>query len=348
VDEFVGESASIHLTFQGEFADIDAMAENARTWDQKYEQLGRGAFEGRLEHVITSSLQFGRVRWSPGVLQRGSGPPDSWVLGFPIKAGGSIHLNGRPANMQSPLRVAPRGDIMFVANGPTDLLVVALPFDRIERWMHCRRGRDSLDRAELERAGAASGQELRRHGLMLARTLEALIANGATDRSGAAVACAEDRIFDAVLQFVPSGEIIEPLHRRARTAARLRDILLGNVETPLTISRMCEQLGVRERTLFLICMEAYGRSPAGLLLELRLNSARRALCSPDAETSVTSAAVRFGFLHFGHFSAEYRRQFGELPSATLSRSRGAPTEHRVAFHRGGGTGGELTNPRARA
>ena len=35
--------------------------------------------------------------------------------------------------------------------------------------------------------------------------------------------------------------------------------------------------------------------------------------------SVTDAATRWGFQHLGHFSASYRRQFGETPSETLKR-----------------------------
>ena len=33
-------------------------------------------------------------------------------------------------------------------------------------------------------------------------------------------------------------------------------------------------------------------------------------------------ASRFGFSHFGNFSAEYKRQFAELPSITLAKALG--------------------------
>jgi AraC family ethanolamine operon transcriptional activator len=51
---------------------------------------------------------------------------------------------------------------------------------------------------------------------------------------------------------------------------------------------------------------------------MRLNAARRDLVRAGAgETSVTTTALRWGFGHFGRFSVDYRRMFGESPIATL-------------------------------
>jgi AraC family transcriptional regulator, ethanolamine operon transcriptional activator len=36
---------------------------------------------------------------------------------------------------------------------------------------------------------------------------------------------------------------------------------------------------------------------------------------------VTAVATRWGFYHFGRFSAAYRRLFGEVPSATILHRR---------------------------
>ena len=39
------------------------------------------------------------------------------------------------------------------------------------------------------------------------------------------------------------------------------------------------------------------------------------------ETQITTVALRHGFSHLGRFSAFYQSTFGEVPSATLHRSR---------------------------
>ncbi|MFV2073945.1 MAG: helix-turn-helix domain-containing protein, partial [Thermoanaerobaculales bacterium] len=48
--------------------------------------------------------------------------------------------------------------------------------------------------------------------------------------------------------------------------------------------------------------------------------ARRALRSATQPTLVTDVANSWGFWHMGQFAADYRRQFGELPSETLRRA----------------------------
>jgi adenylate cyclase len=53
----------------------------------------------------------------------------------------------------------------------------------------------------------------------------------------------------------------------------------------------------------------------------RLAAAREDLLKAASDASVTAIASRFGFDHFGRFSQQYRRCFGEPPSATLRRSR---------------------------
>ena len=131
----------------------------------------------------------------------------------------------------------------------------------------------------------------------------------------------EARIFDAILDMIPSAEIIEPLHSRARIAREVLNLLHGRLDNPPTITELCVTVVARERTLHLSCVEAFGRPPAALLAELRLNATQRALSRPAKHTSVTAVAAQYGFTHFGRFAATYRRQFGELPSATFARAR---------------------------
>jgi AraC family ethanolamine operon transcriptional activator len=317
---------------EARYTDFDMMAASAIGWDQKYDHVGRGRFEGGLSMVVLNTLQIGREYWKPGIMQRGSSPAGSWFIGLPIVADGSLHARGRKIASGQPILAGPHEDIAFMATGNTDLAEVVLPVDQIEHWMQIRRGSAGIDRKYLDRPWKMAEQEIAHRATAVAGMLRSLL-NGA---EGAmlpnALTAIEGEIVDAVLGMVPSIDVVEPLHRRARVAMKLRDLLLAQIEVPVNITAMCETLGVRERTLYLACVEAFGRPPKAMLLELRLNAVRRALTHATCEQTVTTVASRFGFWHFGNFSAEYRRQFGELPSATLAKALGTGAAFVIATH----------------
>jgi AraC-like DNA-binding protein len=103
------------------------------------------------------------------------------------------------------------------------------------------------------------------------------------------------------------------LARQAETLA------LANPDQPLNIAALCHLLGVSERTLRKAFRITYGLSPCRHLRMLRLLRVRQALLSPSScqAPTVTEIATRFGFAELGRFSVEYRKVFGESPSATL-------------------------------
>jgi len=119
--------------------------------------------------------------------------------------------------------------------------------------------------------------------------------------------------------------LVTQLRRSAASGGRqLAEAAAAWLRTHLTealsIGDLCEALDVRERTLHAAFCEHMSSSPKAYLKALRLRAARRELLRADRETRVTDVALRWGFLHFGWFAHDYRRQFGETPSATLRRT----------------------------
>ena len=83
---------------------------------------------------------------------------------------------------------------------------------------------------------------------------------------------------------------------------------------------LSQESGASIRTLRRGFQERFGVSPKAYLLAQRLIGARRALRSATKQTLVTDVANNWGFWHMGQFAADYRRQFGELPSETRRRT----------------------------
>jgi AraC family ethanolamine operon transcriptional activator len=305
---------------EGRFDDIDAMATSSLAWDLELEQIGRGRFSGHLTQLLLDQLQLGRVGWAPGVLQTGSAPEGTWVFALPLVAEGSLHIRRRPVKPGELLVATSRDDVGFTATGRTDLMVVVLPIPLIDRWVQARRGIDKLDVDLPSPRWQVSADEMARRAGTLCALLQSLTTNSNHYLNGG-LSRIEERISDVVLDMIPSAEIIEPLHSRARVARAVLNLLHERLDDPPTIMELCMAVGARERTLHLSCVEAFGCPPAALLAELRLNAAHRALSSSEKTTTVTTVATQYGFAHFGRFAAVYRRKFGVLPSVTFANAR---------------------------
>ena len=306
---------------EGRFDDIDAMAASPLAWDQTYEQIGRGRFQGRITQLLLDQVQLARAAWSPGVLQRGSAPKGTWAFGLPLVAEGSLHVRRRPAAPGELIAATSRDDVGFAATGPTDLMIVALPTSSIDRWVQTRRGIDRFDLDLPSPRWQVPADEMARRARTLSSLLEALTTESDDLLTDQVLPRIESQIFDVILDMIPSAEIIEPLHNRASIARAVFAVLNERIDDPPSITELCLAVGAKERTLHLSCVEAFGRPPAKLLAELRLNAARRALLHPRKQTSVAAVAMLYGFTHFGRFADIYRRQFGELPSATFGKAR---------------------------
>jgi transcriptional regulator GlxA family with amidase domain len=74
---------------------------------------------------------------------------------------------------------------------------------------------------------------------------------------------------------------------------------------------------VSERTVSAGLNRYLHTSSAQYLKQLRLKHVNDDLRCATANTTVTDVAMHWGFNQLGWFSAEYRKEFGEAPSATL-------------------------------
>lgn len=116
-----------------------------------------------------------------------------------------------------------------------------------------------------------------------------------------------------------------PLAARSR-ALRICRLARSYVEERLadhavsTIVDICISLAVSERTLLYAFHEYVGMSPQTYLRLVRLNRVRATLLAGNPQnTTVTQAAMQFGFLHLGRFAGDYKQVFEETPTTTLAR-----------------------------
>lgn len=105
-----------------------------------------------------------------------------------------------------------------------------------------------------------------------------------------------------------------------RDVRRALDYIHANAEQPITLVDLVSAAGVPGRTLFKHFRDTQGTTPMRYLRSVRLQRVHAELASGSG-APVSEVALRWGFTHAGRFSVEYRRRFGETPSATARKAR---------------------------
>lgn len=88
-----------------------------------------------------------------------------------------------------------------------------------------------------------------------------------------------------------------------------------------TVGDVCAATGASWRTLDRAFKERFSVGPKAYISALRLTYVRNELSNCAPATRISDVANEWGFWHMGQFARDYRKLFGELPSATLKRKR---------------------------
>ncbi|WP_265922767.1 AraC family transcriptional regulator [Cupriavidus nantongensis] len=140
-------------------------------------------------------------------------------------------------------------------------------------------------------------------------------------------ACQLEQLVIGTLLTLQPHSLSEALQRHGKPLAPrhvkvVEEYIHAHAAAALTPSLLAEIAGVSLRSLYAGFREHRGLSPMAYLRTVRLDRVRHDLLNDAALSSVTGAALRWGFTHLGRFSAEYRRAFGECPAETLRRRGG--------------------------
>jgi AraC-like DNA-binding protein len=103
--------------------------------------------------------------------------------------------------------------------------------------------------------------------------------------------------------------------------------LRRHLSEPVQLERLADIAGVRPRTLETHFKMFLGTTPLGWVRRMRLARARQQLLHASVKATVTDVALGNGFNQLGRFALQYRKAFGELPSATIQRSKNSAAEN---------------------
>jgi AraC family ethanolamine operon transcriptional activator len=109
--------------------------------------------------------------------------------------------------------------------------------------------------------------------------------------------------------------------RRSPLIVRAEQNMLANLDKPLTLKQLAEDLESSSSALSYGFQDLFGLSPMRYLKVRRLNAVRQHLKAREPENcEIATLANQFGFYHPNHFTKDYKTMFGELPSETLQNT----------------------------
>jgi len=308
-----------------EAVDIDAYTAGLPTaWDLRYDQLSCGRFHGVFSEAVLPQMRLFREVTNQTLRQRGAIGPGYIGLGVPTAAQDGSYFGGQRVMLDTML--VGYGEIDFCSPTGSDLVGVTVDAGVLQ---------DLWQRIYVDQpvpwSTAPSGLAIP-DGVMHAlrdrlwSALQATQVNPALIHGEPSARLFQDALLCELLEAMSVGmqsTDIKSAASRRKLVQKACDLVFSKPDAPISILELCTQVGASRRKLQYCFQDALGMGPQRYLRVARLNAVRRELRhAQESGLGVRDIAARWGFWHFSNFAADYKRQFGELPSDTLKRASG--------------------------
>jgi AraC-like DNA-binding protein len=241
------------------------------------------------------------------------------TLFLPLEGSMSIMVEGKAyrASPGHPMFLPHRTAMEFTAT-PIECLLIEIPATALmaELRSHGALG-DSLEAMGWE--GEPNASSLVRFLEFLSADLMGVLTPPLTHHLRRMEGLLVSTLAQAITADRPAGSLSTPMIGRMKVE-ELRDWIAEQLTTELTPAKIAAKTGITPRSLQKAFLRHYHTTLTSYLLDLRLEAVRKELLGSKKQGSISEIALRYQFHHLGRFSQAYRKKFGELPSATLTRS----------------------------
>ena len=304
--------------------DVDEHAANLGKWDQNYDQISPGSFQGTLSEVWIGDMQIFREVTTQAVVEQGQAWAGARLFGVPMAMNGGGTFCDRPLHADSMFHFGPGSEFSLQSPKEFDVVGIAIREDAYRQVAASLAGAGSKRLFSDDPAVMRCPSGLTELRLFLDSLFEVL--DGSPEMLSHPTV--QKTVHSALMGHLcdsiqEASDVPAPLARyQARKALveEARTYVLTHLYDTVTIADLCTALTTSRRTIQYCFQEVLNTNPIQYLRAIRLNSVRRELRSANpATTQVQDVAARWGFWHLSHFASDYRAMFGELPSDTLRR-----------------------------
>lgn len=305
------------------FDEIERISEFFTGWDGRFEQVSSGKFSGQLLAMRGEDIKIVSIQTNQRVHISGNQVPGFFSV-YPV-----IPTNA--AGIWQGRRLLPGQIVVHGPNSTTDHLSAkhcgslgfSMSIDRLATTTYSLLGSGTLALpdawAVLDTTPETSRKVVRSLNSMFSLAMQIQSGSETTETRQFEQDCIRT-IVEMLTGCVSRMPRLPNLAVRARLTRQAVELMRNTLQSPMGIIDICAYLRVSARTLRLAFQEYFSVGPMTYYRFLRLNAVRTAIRT-QSHITVSDLARGFGFSHLGNFAADYRRLFGELPSATRQSIR---------------------------
>jgi AraC family ethanolamine operon transcriptional activator len=300
--------------------DAHEHAHNISNWDQKYDQISAGKFQGVIKERLLGDLQVFKEHTNKALSQQCIVWPESIWLGIPPSSNTykRSKINGLELN-DNDMMCRP-GRQSFELTTPEDFDIFGIVIDQKALNQQAQKQALELNWHEISNNERLSIPHPTKIAMdyLLDRVLDTSNTHIASTPEHLTKDLLIMGLLDVFAKESPNQDIHNSYPRRKNIVSKAREFLNQNQEQAITLTELCEACHTSRRTLQNSFETILGLSPIQYLRYTRLNGVRRTLKNAGGDEKIGDIAAKWGFWHLSQFAKDYKIVFEELPKDTLN------------------------------
>jgi len=308
------------LLFDQEFQEVESL-NRVPGWDLDWRQIEPGPLDFRLTAFGHAGINVMRVEFNRSFHQIGRPPPGALTMGLPDVESGVLKWNGADVSPGTLINFSSGKLLDTVNQGAFGGFVISLS----EAVLGAAFADLGLDQKVLKGINQFRFWNPTREHEQLRRTLHALkdVALSEGDDGLKKWTLIINQDLPTIIASIISGESHQPKLSapkfQAQALVRALTILSEYEQMPTSIKALTVLAGASWSTLERAFLNEFGITPRAYIKVRRLTAVQNELIKQGPTAIIQEVAGQWGFQHMGSFAADYKQQFGELPSQTLER-----------------------------
>jgi AraC family ethanolamine operon transcriptional activator len=309
------------LLINQEFRDIESL-NGILGWDLDWRQIEPGALKFHITAFGHPEINVIRVEFNRSFHQIGRPPPGAITMGFPDIESGILKSNGVDTSPGTLINFNYCKLLDTVNQGKFGAYVISFSEAALRSaFTNIGLNPDLVRRVNQSRFWGPSGDKHQQLRQTLHALREVAVSEGSVGLERWSLVFNQD--LPAITVQILTGEsqqfALSAPKLQAQALERALHILSEYDQIPDSVKALSVLSGASWSTLERAFLNEFGITPKAYIKVRRLTVVQAELIKQRPSANICDVAGQWGFHHMGSFAADYKKQFGELPSETQNR-----------------------------